>query len=254
MERRDQVFVPLLAIWSLKLDWNLNNLVVPCREDNEVFLRRERDGSRLLDVDIMVDNCAVLVLQVVLRRRVQIITRIHTGKGFLRVGIVLDKDTNTATFTSNNETASSLGFALASRSPGSFAGDSTKSGDCSDRERVLTRVRDRDSLVFAVLVEEEDLALVVTDDKATVAEPGMAGVVRRVVTFVLSDVQFAVLNFEVAPVQLVVSVELIASDDNDAWVHCAERHLLDAHVPRNVQVDKGDHALLVPVPNDDTRL
>ena len=222
------MLILLILMWSLQVDRDLHNLVRTGGEHNMVLARGKRDRLDRLNVDIGVDHLrgGVVVAEVVLADRVQVIASVNTNVGLFRIDIALDKDPDAAALTCNNETAlrAALHFALGSGGATSVGHDAAESGDGHDREGVLARIRNSDALVLTCSVEQHDLSVVVADNEATswVIEPGVARVIGGVVLLVLPLVDLVMDYFEIVRVKLVVAVQVVTGNNDDAWISRAK--------------------------------
>ena len=84
-----------------------------------------------------------------------------------------------------------------------------------NREEILPGVTHCEALVLSGAVEQIDLAMIVTNNEATIIKPGMACVIVRVVLFCLSLVDENRLNFHSRSVKFDVPVELNARDNDN---------------------------------------
>ena len=92
-----------------------------------------------------------------------------------------------------------------------------------DGEEFLSWVANREALIFSSGVEQIDLAMVIANDEASIIfEPGMASIVVRVVLLGLSFVNENWLDFHSSSIKLDKAVKLDASNNDNAWVNCAE--------------------------------
>ena len=66
------------------------------------------------------------------------------------------------------------------------------------------------------------MAMVVTDHKAAIVEPGMTRIVVRDVAVLVAPVDLVDHHFEVGPIHLTVTVQIVSSDDDDRGVNRAE--------------------------------
>ena len=98
--------------------------------------------------------------------------------------------------------------------------------------------------------------MIVTDDEPAISEPSVASVVVREDLVVLSLVDDRVRShLEGRSIKLQVLVEVLAGHDDDSWVGRAERDLLNGLLLWiREQVNVAEAPLLVPVPDDDSRL
>ena len=84
-----------------------------------------------------------------------------------------------------------------------------------NREEILPWVTHSKAFVFSGAIEQIDLAMIVTNNEASIIKPGMACVIVRVVLFCLSLVDENRLNFHSCSVKFDVPVELNARDNDN---------------------------------------
>ena len=281
MERRNEMFVFLVIIRTFCVELrHLHDLVVASRKDDSILTRAKRDGLNRLDVNILVDEAQlglVFLAHVVFLGGEKIIGRVNPHIRLLRIDVTLNEDAEPSALTSDDEAALCSAVVATATSGSSTAASSccatsrartvdgthaahgakaAENSDGHDGERIFARVRDGNSLVLTCRVEEHNLTVVVADDKAAgnVVEPGVARVIRRVMLLTLALVDLSVDQLEVRAIKFIVAIQIVASHNYDTRVDGAETDLCDRAVLRWEQVDHVEHALLVPVPDDELRL
>ena len=178
-----------------------------------------------MNVNILIDHLANWIIIAHLRWN-QIISRLNAHIWLLRIQVTLHEHSQSSTVAGHDETAlaGSTGFALScSGSTGALRRLTTECCHRVDGEEFLSWVTDREALVFTTGIEQVDLAVVIANDKASIIfEPSMASIVVRVVLLGLSLVDEDWLDFHSSSIKLDKAVKLDASNNDNAWVNCAE--------------------------------
>lgn len=92
--------------------------------------------------------------------------------------------------------------------------------------------------------------MVVANHEAPIVQPGVARVVVRHKSVLVSSIDLVYDYFERRPIKFAVSIEVIASDHNHGWVYWTEGYLSDRRLSTHYKLAEGNTALLVPVPDN----